>query len=136
MDNLVVNLNGQHVPLWVDVNTNYGQNIDPELVIDLKVINNSLFNIFTCPIGSRPFLREYGSDLVRALFEPADEELVRFLDLSLFQSVARWEPRIVADRTRTSIVKTPEGNGFDIDFYYNIRKTLQPGRYNLTLTKD
>jgi phage baseplate assembly protein W len=92
--------------VWVDVNSNLGEDTDPELVVDIAAINNSLLNLLSCPIGSRPFEREYGSELYSALFEPADSQAAAFLDMGIFQAIRRWEPRIQMDLTRSSVKPT------------------------------
>jgi phage baseplate assembly protein W len=116
--------------VWIDVNTNFGEDTDPDLVIDIEAINNSLFNLMTCPIGSRPFEREYGSDLIQALFEPADSQTAQFLDLTLFQAIRRWEPRIELDRARSSIRESSDGQGFDVTIAYTVLRTRQTGNYS------
>jgi phage baseplate assembly protein W len=118
--------------VWIDVNTNFGEDTDPDLVIDIEAINNSLFNLMTCPIGSRPFEREYGSELIQALFEPADSQTAQFLDLTLFQAIRRWEPRIELDHARSSIRESSDGQGFDITIAYTVLRTRQTGNYSFT----
>lgn len=121
--------------VWVDVNSNFGEDTDPELVIDIAAINNSLFNIFNCPVGSRPFEREYGSDLLTALFEPTDASTMDFIDLSLFQAIRRWEPRIKLDRSKSYVKETPEGDGFAINISYTIIKTQLTANYAFTIRR-
>jgi phage baseplate assembly protein W len=115
---------------WVDVNTNFGEDVDPELVVDVESINNSLFNLMTCPIGTRPFERDYGCELIQALFEPADSQTAQFLSLTLFQAIRRWEPRIVLDRARSMVEQSKDGQGFDITIAYTIVRTKQNSTYS------
>lgn len=122
--------------VWIDVNTNFGVDVDPELVIDVEAINNSLFNILMCSIGTRPFEREYGSDLIKALFEPADSNTAQFLELTLFQSIRRWEPRIQLDRGRCVIKESSDGQGFDVTLAYTILSTQQTGVYSFVARRN
>jgi phage baseplate assembly protein W len=121
--------------VWVDVNSNLGEDTDPELVVDIAAINNSLLNLLSCPIGSRPFEREYGSELYSALFEPADSQAAGFLDLSIFQAIRRWEPRIQMDLARSSIKPTEEGDGFDVLIAYTIVRTNIKANYQFTIRR-
>jgi phage baseplate assembly protein W len=121
--------------VWVDVNSNLGEDTDPELVVDIAAINNSLLNLLSCPIGSRPFEREYGSELYSALFEPADSQSAGFLDLSIFQAIRRWEPRIQMDLARSSIKPTEEGDGFDVLIAYTIVRTNITANYQFTIRR-
>ena len=121
--------------IWVDVNSNLGEDTDPELVVDIAAINNSLLNLLSCPIGSRPFEREYGSELYSALFEPADSQAAAFLDMGIFQAIRRWEPRIQMDLTRSSVKPTPEGDGFDVLIAYTIVRTNITANYQFTIRR-
>ena len=121
--------------VWVDVNSNLGEDTDPELVVDIAAINNSLLNLLSCPIGSRPFEREYGSELYSALFEPADSQSAAFLDMGIFQAIRRWEPRIQMDLTRSSVKPTPEGDGFDVLIAYTIVRTNITANYQFTIRR-
>lgn len=121
--------------VWVDVNSNFGEDVDPELVIDVAAINNSLFNLFNCPVGSRPFEREYGSDLIKAVFEPTDSKTADFIDLSLFQAIQRWEPRIKLDRSQSYVTATPEGDGFNVNIAYTVLRTQLTANYAFTIRR-
>lgn len=118
--------------IWVDVNSNFGEDSDPELVKDVAAINNSLFNLFSCIPGTRPFEREYGCELMQALFEPADSVTADFLGITLFQSIARWEPRISVDTARSFVGQSAEADGFDVTIAYTINRTRLTGTYSFT----
>lgn len=121
--------------VWVDVNSNFGEDVDPELVIDVAAINNSLFNLFSCPIGSRPFERSYGSNLLNMLFDPTDWVSIDGIEANLFQSIRTWEPRIVLDRSRSSVAESKDGAGFDITIAYTILRTKLNGNYTFTIRR-
>lgn len=118
--------------IWVDVNSNFGEDSDPELVTDIAAINNSLFNLLSCVPGSRPFQRDYGCELMQALFEPADSVTRDFLDITLFQAIAQWEPRIQADVARSSVDTSSDGSGFNVVVAYTILRTQLTGTYSFT----
>lgn len=120
---------------WVDVNTNYGEDTDPELVRDIKAINNALFNLLSCKVGTRPFVRDFGCDLISALFEPSDKATADFIDLTLFQAIRRWEPRIQLDTARSSVTPGADSMSFDVVLVYTILRTRQTGSYTFTLRK-
>ena len=115
--------------IWVDVNSDYGEDSDPELVIDIKAINNSLFNLFACPVGSRPFQRDYGCQLIAYLMEPADKTTADDLKFSLLQSISTWEPRVIVDQNATTVTSSFDGAGFDINLFYTVSKSLVRARY-------
>lgn len=121
--------------LWADVNSNFGEDVDPEVVTDVQSINNSLFNIFRCPVGSRPFEREYGSSLMDALFEPTDSQTADFIDIALYQAIRRWEPRIKVDTSKSFIRPFPSGDGFDVRIVYIILKTRMVAAYDFSIRR-
>lgn len=121
--------------VWIDVNSNFGQDVDPEIVIDVSSINNSLFNLFNCPVGSRPFERNYGSRLLYLLFNPVDGISVDGIQASLFQSIRIWEPRIAIDRARSSVTESKDGTGFDITIAYTVLRTKLNSSYAFTIRR-
>lgn len=124
---------------WVDVNTNYGADSDPELLVDAAAINNSLMNIFTCMVGTRANQRDYGSYLMQQLFEPCDNVTADDVMFGLIQSVEKWEPRIFINRAKTSVYPLPTYDGFDVNFGYFIKKIQRPASYRFTaqrITQD
>jgi phage baseplate assembly protein W len=104
--------------IWLDINLNYGVDIYPELVSDLRAINNSLQAIFTTMVGTRPFLREYGSYLPHFLFQPIDRITEDQIKVSLIESVKRWEPRIKPLFDQTLVEALPEEAAYNIRFSY------------------
>src|ERR1700751_6163492 len=92
----------KHAP-YIDANTLVGENNLPDLVPDVLAINNSLYNLLSCPLGSRLFQPEYGSRLWQLLFEPVDAQTATEIRSSFIQSIERWEPRIILDRGRTAV---------------------------------
>lgn len=79
---------GLEVPLKV---SQYGR---LALATDFKLIQQSIYSILGTPIGSRFFLRDYGSNLHSLLFEPNDEILKALLDEFIGDALETWEPRI------------------------------------------
>lgn len=106
--------------IWLDINLNYGIDTSPELVTDIQAINNSLQAIFTTLVGTRPFLREYGSYLPHYLFQPMDSITEDQIKVSLIESVRRWEPRIVPLYDETVIQALPDEAAYLIKFVYTI----------------
>lgn len=103
---------------WLDVNSNYQLAAGPELAPDVEAIRNSVENILTTPVGSRPMEREYGSKLHYFLHEPMDEITQESLRVSVIQALERWEPRIVIDTRQTNVVILPNTNGYQLDLHF------------------
>jgi phage baseplate assembly protein W len=106
---------------WIDVNSNYAPgNTAPELALDLVAVNNSIENILSTPIGSRPMQRDYGSQLYYFLMEPIDAKTEEDIRVSIIQALAKWEPRILIDKKQTSVTKLLDNSGYDVQVFYQL----------------
>lgn len=121
--------------VWLDLNTNYDVDTNPELVQDIKAINNSLYNIFTTLVGTRPFLREYGSYLPYFLFQPMDKITEEDIRASLIQSVQRWEPRVVIDQNLTTVEALPNEVAYDVRLAYFVPSLQRPATFQFVARK-
>ncbi len=102
---------------WVDVNTNFTVNNLPDRLPDhLAISLSSLFNLFNCPIGARGkiFQPEYGSEWYYFLQEPIDGITAAKMRIAMIQAIARWEPRIALDYSRTKILADPTLPGYQV----------------------
>ena len=61
---------------------------------DIERINQSLYIIFTTPIGTRLMMPSFGSDINKFRFDPLDTVLMENLRYSITESIRRWEPRV------------------------------------------
>ena len=58
-----------------------------------SIIEQSIMDILSTPVGTRLFLPEYGSRLHEMLFEPNDEVLLGIGRMLISESLAKWEQR-------------------------------------------
>ena len=121
-------------PTYVDVNTLFEVNALPELLYDIDAINNSLYNLFYTTIGTRPFLREYGSYLPFYLQQPQTEDTADSIYSSLAQSIRRWEPRITLNQQASSVTLINNSlgitTGYFLDFYYTLNNVNIAGQFS------
>ena len=75
-----------------DVNTSYGNNTSPILVVNGTAVNNSYFNILNCPVGTMPWNRAFGSRVIYWLHEPFGASTASKLRASIIDSLTKWEP--------------------------------------------
>lgn len=103
--NFQLSLNGA---TWIDANSQFTKNVLPDRVPDDLAISNALYNLFNCPIGARGKIGqpEYGSEWYLFLQEPIDQVTATAMNMSMIQSIKRWEPRIQLDYANTYI--TPD----------------------------
>ncbi len=108
--------------VWLDVNSRLSKNGRPDLLPNVQAINNSLYNLFTSPVGSRGpiFQPEYGTSIYSILHEPLDLITSNKLRMVLIQSIQRWEPRIELDLNRTSVIPDYRRSAFVVQVAYNL----------------
>lgn len=101
---------------WVDANSRFTTGALPDRLPDVMAINNSLFNLFNCPVGARGkiFQPEYGSEWYAFLQEPIDAITAMKMRISMIHAIQRWEPRLVLDFSNTSIVADPRLPGYKV----------------------
>ena len=109
------------------VNTQNNQSID---VSDEQAIQNSLYNLFSCQIGTRPWLPEYGTNLPKFIFEPCDNVTAIKIEQSLIESIQRWEPRIKLLKTTDIVSTLPTNDGFSVFVTYYIPKLNKIASFN------
>lgn len=102
--------------VWVDSNPQFTKDPLPDRIPNILAIKGSLYNLFNCPIGARAriFQPEYGSEWHHYLQEPVDEITAAKMRITMFQAIARWEPRIIIDYEKTSVIAIPSLPGYKV----------------------
>lgn len=65
------------------------------LVNDIYLIKQSLFILFSEPIGTELFREHYGNQIRRALFHPNSSVVKSLLDYYIAEVINKWERRIL-----------------------------------------
>jgi phage baseplate assembly protein W len=85
----------------------------------VAVLINSIRNLLTTPRGSYPFDPEYGSDLYKKVFEPADKTTEEEIQIESVDRIKIFDDRITVREVTTQ--------------FFNNRKGY---RLNITIEKD
>lgn len=92
---------------WLDINTQWGQNLNPELLPDSQsVLYSSFFNLMNCPVGARGriFQPTYGSNLLWFIHQPINESTAQQIKMSIMTTFGNWEPRLQLDYNNTLVI--------------------------------
>lgn len=81
--------------VYSDVNIDLGKGSSYELLYDEDAIRRAILNIISTRRGSRPFRRDFGSNLMEILFDPLDEITARRIRTMLMNDIAAYETRVV-----------------------------------------
>ena len=124
--------------VWLDVNTLIGQSSKSDLLPNVSAINNSLYNLFRCPIGARGpiFNPEYGASLYRILHEPFDYITANKIRVVLIQAVQRWEPRIDVDVGNTGVALDFSQGVFVCTIAYTLVATQEVGTGTFAFSRN
>lgn len=107
---------------WVDVNSNFTLDGQPDLLPDVLAVNNSLYNLFHCPVGSRGriFQPLYGSMWYEWIHEPIDQSTATKMEMATIQAIQRWEPRVKVSTTDSYIIPNYTLPGYDVRISYSL----------------
>ncbi len=99
-------------------------------ITSLDVILNSWSNILITPTRSYLFDPEYGSDLYKLIFEPADARTARTIEAEVKDKLIRYDDRATITEVKVTFLNNLKG--FTID----IRVTFQGEDGELSVTLD
>ena len=121
--NYQLSLNGA---TWIDVNTLFTINGQPDRLPDVLAVQNSLYNLFNCPIGarSRIFQPDYGSMWYQFLQEPLDQSTANKMQIAMIQAIARWEPRITVDFSNSFVTPDLTLPGYQVRIAFSLNLNL------------
>lgn len=77
-----------------DVNPDVVVSSPYELVYDEEAIKKSILTILGTRRGTRPFRRNFGSDMMDILFDPMDDFTGERIKSSIVDAIQEWEPRV------------------------------------------
>ena len=91
---------------------------DFKRISDIEVILNSWNNILTTPRRTYMFDPEYGSDLYKLVFEPADEKTVELITKEVVTSLRKYDDRARINDISVSYLSNGKGFVVSVDVEY------------------
>lgn len=88
-------------------------------VTDETALRRSLLNVLRTKKGDKPFFSDFGTDLERYLFEPANALTESQINKEVYDTVTRFEPRVIVN----SITSEIQDDGIAVVINYIIRNT-------------
>lgn len=106
---------------WKDIDIWLRQKRDGDILEmhDIEAIKNSLRNILITQPGNRRMLPEFASRLYQILFEPMDEHTAGKLKDAVFESIKKWEDRIVI--RSISVIPNYDTNTYSLDLLFTLK---------------
>jgi phage baseplate assembly protein W len=135
MDDIPV-LKRKSLSLYSDINRNFGEVGQPDLLFDSKAISQALINIFRTSIGEAGRIHdpEFGSGLPELLQEPMDEQTAFKVKAATIQAAQRFEPRIDVLVGNSAILIDETLPGYKVYLVYVIRQTGEVSNTAFNLT--
>ena len=119
---------------FIDLSPTFGD-FQPDLCPDVSAIRASLWNILTTPIRTRYRLESFGSTLLYIIGEPHDSTTENSIQVSVLQSILRWEPRIKVLPSDIEI-ETLEMTGYKVNITFTILETQQESDFVLEMWRN
>jgi phage baseplate assembly protein W len=105
--------------VYSDINPNYGEDINPEIIRNLDDINASIQTILSTVPGERWFYPSFGSNVKAYLFEPVDTITAGNIYFETIGALRKWEPRITVLNT-SSVVALADNSGYSVTINYQL----------------
>ena len=88
---------------------------------DVELIKGNIIQILGTRRGQRVMLPEFGSRILEFIHEPLDKITCALLRFELIQAIQRWEPRVILDKKRTSIISYPSEFKVQANLFYYMK---------------
>ena len=94
-------------------------------------VKSALLNLLRSPLGQKPFYPEYGTNLDKFLFEPADPLTETEINEDIAYAIRKFEPRVEL----ISIDSKIEEYGVDITIVYYVKNIAGVQTLETTVTR-
>lgn len=105
--------------IYSDVNDTPVNSTDK--VYDVQSVYSSLNNLFNTRRRERLFRPLEGLDIDELLFEPLNEDTAQSIFSLVIDSIARSEPRLELDMSKTDVVPDYDGNAYEVTIAFKLR---------------
>ncbi len=126
---VVSNNLGEPRPLFVDVNSRFGENNRPELVSDVDAINEKIDNIIFIRPGERLFRPTFAGWIYNYLFEPVDDVTASLILVETSRIFSLWLPELTLLLQDSSVVPMGDEHGYDVSLVYQVNALSFTGNY-------
>lgn len=106
----------------VDVNSLLGINGKGVLVTGSDAVDNSIYNILSCLLGTRGYHPQYGSMLPNYIWEHVNVGNAQRIRIASIQALENYEPDIILDVSRCQVIPLTSGSGYDVTISYVLRE--------------
>ena len=114
---------------YIDINSKVPKgNSNSMKVKDEDAINNSIRNIFNTRIGTVPGNPEFGSNILKFLFEQINPMTIEVIKSEVKYSLQRWEERV--NLTEVKVTEDPDYNRLKVKIVYSIKKDVTSSQYS------
>jgi len=87
-------------------------------ISDLEVILSSWNNILITPRRSYQFDPEYGSDIYKLIFEPADDDTLERIKTEVIDTLLKYDDRASIEGIEVTILPSRKGFNISVDVRY------------------
>jgi phage baseplate assembly protein W len=123
--------------VYTDLNTDYVLNSGSLLLHDMTALQNKLFNLLRCRLGSRFRQPRFGTRLPELVHEPCDEHTAEEIMRDFIDKIGEWmSDEIELILEQTYVVPRPSGDGFLVHLAYYAPKLRSEGALSFSALRN
>ena len=103
---------------------------------DVGLIRGNILQILGTRQGERVMLPLFGSKVRDFIHEPLDHITCALLRFDIIRAIRRWEPRVILDHKRTTIIPYPAEFRVKADMYYYLRPRSEVFNYSVEISRS
>jgi len=122
--------------IYSDFMTNFNAHPNTGMLLkrtNVEAVKRSLRNLLSTDKGERFFAPEFGGDIKKYLFEPADSITKENLKVSIGETIKRYEPRALVDTV--NIALSNDEQTYIIDIIFRVINNPDPALLQIKLDR-
>ena len=103
---------------------------------DIDLIKGNIIQILGTRRGERVMLPLFGSRILEFIHEPLDHITCALLRYELIQAVQKWEPRIILNKKKTSIIPYPSEFRVQANLFFRMKTYRESQNIVLEINRE
>lgn len=112
---------------YIDICSDYGLVTTGVVVEDMRAVQNKLFNLLRCHLGSRFRQPEFGTRLHEFVHQPCDQYTANEILRDFLRAIERWMPEMSLIMTQTYVLPLDNRAGFHVRVAFYVPRLQQQG---------
>ena len=122
--------------IYSDFMTNFNAHPNTGMLLkrtNVEAVKRSIRNLLSTDKGERFFAPDFGGNIKKYLFEPADSVTKENLKVSISETLKKYEPRAIVDEIRISL--SNDEQTYNIDIIFRVINNPDPALLQIKLDR-